>query len=77
MDEYRLYFVDGEGQRLSVFDFASIDDERGEAAGRQFGCERGAELWCGGRQVGGWLRADAPGRGPSLVADDAAMADAA
>ena len=77
MDEYRLYFVDGEGQRLSVFDFTSIDDERAETAAKQFGCERGSELWCGGRRVGGWRGGDALDLGSSLVADDAAMADAA
>lgn len=77
MDEYRLYFVDGEGQRVSAFDFTSIDDDRAEAAARQFGCERGSELWCRGRRVGGWRGADALDLGPSLVADDAAMADAA
>lgn len=54
MDEYRLYFVDGQGQRLTAFDFTSLDDGAAEAAARLFGCERGGELWCGGRLVGGW-----------------------
>jgi hypothetical protein len=59
MDEYRLYFVDHEGQRLSAFDFTSTDDHCAETGAKQFGCERGAELWCGSRWVGGWLEAGA------------------
>lgn len=54
MDQYRLYFVGQDGHRLGAFDFASADDSRAEAAAQLFGCERGSELWCGGRRVSGW-----------------------
>jgi hypothetical protein len=56
MAEYRLYFLDPEGRRLGAFDFASSDDDRAHHAAEQFGCRRGAELWCGEREVGRWRR---------------------
>lgn len=59
MAEYRLYFLDPEGRRRGAFDFASIDDERAQRAAEQFGCLRGAELWCGEREVSRW-RLDTP-----------------
>lgn len=54
MDAYRLYFVDKDGAPLGAFDFTSADDSLATAAARQFGCERGADLWCGPRMVGSW-----------------------
>lgn len=60
MAQYRLYFFDGAGRRASWFDFASTDDLRAETAARQFGSERGAELWCGERPVQTWRRPAAP-----------------
>jgi hypothetical protein len=70
MDQYRLYFVGQDGERLSAFDFASADDGRAEAAARQFGCERGSELWCGGRRVSGWRPDPRPPFEPPAAAND-------
>lgn len=54
MDAYRLYFTNPDGRRLTAFEFTSADDEQAERVAEQFGCERGAELWCGGREVSRW-----------------------
>jgi hypothetical protein len=56
MAEYRLYFLDPDGRRLGAFDFASSDDDRAQQAAVLFGGGRGAELWCGAREVGRWRR---------------------
>ena len=77
MDEYRLYFVDKDGLPLGAFDFTSTDDDCAEATAKQFGCERGADLWCGSRLVGGWRSEPAPDLEPRLAAVDAAQAGSA
>jgi|GEM_PF-6286590 len=74
MAEYRLYFIDTDGERLGAFDFASTDDRCAEAAAKQFGCERGADLWCGGRLVGGWRREQSPDPDRRAAAVEAAPA---
>lgn len=70
MDQYRLYFVGQDGHRLSAFDFTSTDDSRAQAAAKQFGCERGSELWCGARQVSGWRPGPEPQREPAREASE-------
>lgn len=67
MNAYRLYFLDEDGARLGVFEFTSADDGLATEAARQFGCERGADLWCGPRMVGSWR---------SVAASSPAAADA-
>ncbi|HKR88194.1 MAG TPA: hypothetical protein VJS38_08445 [Phenylobacterium sp.] len=68
MDAYRLHFVDEDGARLGVFEFTSADDSLATQAARQFGCERGADLWCGPRRVGSWRSARAATAAPSPAA---------
>lgn len=54
MDAYRLYFIGERGEPLSRFVFACDNDLQAANRARQFGCERGADLWCGSRLVGSW-----------------------
>ena len=58
MGAYRLYFVAPNGRRLGAFDFTSADDSCAEIAAQEFRCGFDAELWCGGRQIGGWRQED-------------------
>lgn len=60
MNEYRLYFLKPDGRPLGAFDFASTDDRQAERAAEQFGCARGAQLWCGEREVARWSHDLAP-----------------
>jgi hypothetical protein len=70
MNAYRLCFIDDHGARRSAFDFTSLDDASAIDASTRFGCERGADLWCGQRLVGSWRieGASSQQRGPLPLA---------